>query len=213
MKTKIYNLIILDESGSMDSIKRETINGFNETIQTIKAAQKEHENQEHFVTLVSFNGSRIKTIYDKVPADKLKELSDKLYHPDCSTPLYDAIGGSVTSLRNFLSEQSEYTVLVTIITDGEENTSVEYKGEHIRKMIDELKLTGWIFTYIGANHDVEKFAVSISIDSFMEFASDSEGTHDMNVKSSKARKSAYNKLSQGFTSYFLNANFFKEDID
>ena len=129
MKTKIYNLIILDESGSMQSIKSETINGFNETIKTIKAAQKEHENQEHFVTLVTFNGAACKTIYDKVSADKIKKINAFGYRPNCSTPLYDAIGLSVTNLKHYLINKTEYTVLVTIITDGEENASKEFKGE------------------------------------------------------------------------------------
>jgi len=213
MKTKIFNLIILDESGSMNSIKKETINGFNETIQTIKAAQIEHENQEHFVTLVTFNGSGIKTVYDKVSSKEMKELNVSMYNPDCSTPLYDAIGTSITTLSHFLTDQTEYTVLVTIITDGEENASKEYKGELISEMVDELKQKGWIFTYIGANHNVEKFAMSISIESFMEFASNSEGTVAMNVKSCKARKSAYDRLSQGFTGHSINTNFFKEDLD
>jgi Mg-chelatase subunit ChlD len=211
MKTKIYNLIILDESGSMDSIKRETINGFNETNQTIKAAQKEHENQEHFVTLVTFNGAGIKTIYDKVSSNKIKELNATKYKPDCSTPLYDAIGMSVTNLKHFLSDQTDCTVLVTIITDGEENASKEYKGELIQEMIDELKLKGWIFTYIGANHDVEKFAMSISIESFLEYASDSVGTTEMNHKNCKTRKRAYNRLSHGFASQFLNFGFFSDE--
>lgn len=68
MKTRIFNLIILDESGSMQSIKQAAINGMNETVQSIKASQKKHEDQEHIVTLVSFNSSAIKTIYDCVSA-------------------------------------------------------------------------------------------------------------------------------------------------
>lgn len=211
METKIYNLIILDESGSMNSIKKETINGFNETIQTIKAAQKEHENQEHFITLVMFNGSGLKVVYDKVSSDNPVELNEELYRPDCNTPLYDAIGMSVTSLRNFLLDQTEYTVLVTIITDGEENASKEFKGELIKVMIDDLKQKGWIFTYIGANHDVRKFAVNISIESYMEYASDSEGTTGMNQKNCSTRKRAYDRLADGFTGSSLNAGFFSEE--
>lgn len=60
MKTKIFNLIILDESGSMESIKQQAITGVNETIQTIRNAQKQHEEQEHYVSLVSFNSSSVK---------------------------------------------------------------------------------------------------------------------------------------------------------
>lgn len=64
MKTRIFNLIILDESGSMQSIKQGAINGMNETVKSINEAQKKHEEQERVVTLVTFNSSAVKTIYD-----------------------------------------------------------------------------------------------------------------------------------------------------
>ena len=64
MKTRIFNLIILDESGSMQSIKTAALNGMNETLQSISNAQKKHEDQEHVVTLVSFNSDAVKTICD-----------------------------------------------------------------------------------------------------------------------------------------------------
>ena len=83
MKTRIFNLIILDESGSMQSIKQAAINGMNETVQSIKASQKKHEDQEHIVTLVSFNSSAIKTIYVCVLAAEVKELSDADFIPVC----------------------------------------------------------------------------------------------------------------------------------
>ena len=67
MKQKIFNLIILDASGSMYSIKNEAIAGVVETIQTIRTAQKENANQEHLLSLVVFNGKSIATIYDRMP--------------------------------------------------------------------------------------------------------------------------------------------------
>lgn len=61
-KQKIFNLIILDESGSMQSIKQPTIDGFNETVQTIKGIQQQHPEEEHYITLVTFNGLGIKAL-------------------------------------------------------------------------------------------------------------------------------------------------------
>ena len=78
MKTKIFNLIILDESGSMESIKQQAITGVNETIQTIRNAQKQHEEQEHYVSLVSFNSSSVKNIYDCKQPNQVEELTDTL---------------------------------------------------------------------------------------------------------------------------------------
>lgn len=82
MEKKIYNLIILDESGSMQSIKPQAITGLNETLQTIKSAQEKFENQSHYVTLVSFNTSRVKTIYDCCPANRIQELTKDDYLPN-----------------------------------------------------------------------------------------------------------------------------------
>ena len=78
MKTRIFNLIIIDESGSMCSIKKEAIDGVNETIQTIRAAQRKHADQEHYVTLVTFN-SNVKTVYECVPVEEVKELTGETF--------------------------------------------------------------------------------------------------------------------------------------
>ena len=55
MKTRIFNLIIIDESGSMQYIKTAAIDSVNETIQTIRSAQKKHEEQEHYINVSSMN--------------------------------------------------------------------------------------------------------------------------------------------------------------
>ena len=75
MSQRVYNLIILDESGSMSIIEKQTISGFNETIQTISAAQRKHEGQRHFVSLVVFNSDSIRTVFDKVSVDVVSELT------------------------------------------------------------------------------------------------------------------------------------------
>ena len=84
MKTRIFNLIIIDESGSMQSIKKEAIDSVNETIQTIRSAQKKHDDQEHFVSLVTFNDD-VKTVYECVAVDEVKELTAETYQPGCCT--------------------------------------------------------------------------------------------------------------------------------
>ena len=56
--TKVYNVIILDKSGSMSSIARQAVDGVNETIGSIKSAQEKNPDQEHIVTLVAFCGAR-----------------------------------------------------------------------------------------------------------------------------------------------------------
>ena len=121
MNTRIFNLIVLDESGSMEVIKQQAIMGVNETVQTIKSAQKEYEDQEHIVSLVTFNSRAVKTVYDKVQAENVAELTEADYCPNCGTPLYDAMGQALNDLRQYVADKDK--VLVTIITDGYENAS------------------------------------------------------------------------------------------
>ncbi|MDR1098237.1 MAG: VWA domain-containing protein [Tannerella sp.] len=207
---KIYNLIILDESGSMSSIRKQAIDGFNETIQTIKSTTKKHPEQQHAVSLVTFNGAGIKTVYDRVDADSVKELNDKLYVPDSLTPLYDAMGKSLTELKK--SVEADDKVLVTIITDGEENNSREYRQPAIKALVDELKAKGWVFTYMGANQDVEKVATSISVTNVMNWQATSEGTTAMFQRESKSRKRWYNAIANKIDES-LKDRFFDEDED
>lgn len=193
MKTKIYNLIILDASGSMSSIERQAVDGVNETVQTIREAQKKHEDQEHFVTLVSFNSCKTKKIYDCEPVVGVNELSAADYNPNCGTPLYDAMGFSITELQGKIEKDDK--VLVTVITDGEENASKEYNGNAIASLIDKLKNEGWVFTYIGANQDVEKVAASIHIHNSISFAATAVGTSAMFAREKKARTRFFDRLA------------------
>ena len=178
-KHQVHNLIILDESRSMESIKKTIIQGFNEIVQTVKGIEKEFPEQEHFISLVSFNGVGQKLLHFIDPANELEQIDETRYKPDASTPLYDAIGFSINKLRQALHGQTDYNVLVTILTDGEENASKEFSGNNIRKLIEELKQNRWTFTYIGADHDVEKVAFSLSITNTMTFQKDTESMKEM----------------------------------
>lgn len=209
MKQRIFNLIILDESGSMSSIERQAITGVNETVQTIREAQKKHEEQEHYVTLVSFNSNAVKTIYDKVEANKVEELTDKQYEPSCCTPLYDAMGNALTTLKKSVAQDDK--VLVTVITDGYENASSEYNGQAIKALVESLKSRGWVFTYIGANQDVEKVAATISITNTLNFAATDLGTSAMFMAEKKSRSRWFDRLSLGASDEELANDYFAEE--
>lgn len=206
MKTRIFNLIILDESGSMLSIKNEAINNVNESLQTILKAQKENPDQEHYVTFVSFN-NRHKTIWDRIPATEAKTITENDYNPSCSTALYDAMGFSLNELHSNVAHNDR--VLVTIVTDGMENASREYNGNAIKILVDELKAKGWVFAYMGANHDVEAAAAHISITNIMKFQATAEGTSMMTNRSNNSRERLYRRMSEkDFNSQDANHNFF-----
>lgn len=176
-KLNVYNLIVLDESGSMSSIRNAAITGCNETIQSIRSTQvKFKEEQEHFLSLVSFNsGGGCKVIFDKVPIADAREVAEFDYRPNACTPLYDAIGESVTHLRDTISKEKESVAMVTIITDGYENSSVKYDGSKLKSLVSELESMGWKFSYIGANQDVIQESRKIGISHSASWSATEEG--------------------------------------
>ena len=200
-KAKVYNLIILDESGSMMSIYHEALTGVNETLQTIRMAKEQHPEQEHFVTLVAFDTGHYNEIYKGTPATKAVDITTEQYRPGGCTPLYDALGRAINDLRNHLdyldhsSNKEDSVVLVTVITDGYENASKEYTGPAIKALVEEMRKKGWVFTYIGANQDVEKVAESMSINNHMAFKADSKGTMEMFAKERISRGKFFQKVS------------------
>ena len=195
MNQKIYNLIVLDASGSMYSIRNEAIAGVVETVQTIRTAQKDNANQEHLFSLVVFNGRSIATVYDRMPIDKVPDLDANDYQPTDNTPLYDAMGNAITNLQRYINEDDN--VLVTVITDGYENSSVEWNHQRVFQLVEDLKNKNWLFTYIGANQDALKVAKGMGIDHSMNYMSDAEGTKAMFRKERFSRKAFYGKLSAG----------------
>lgn len=200
-------MIILDESGSMISIMKQALDGVNETIQTIRAAQKKHDDQEHILSLVSFNSADVKTIYNLVEVDKAEELTDRQYRPSCGTPLYDAMGQAITELRKHVADSD--AVLVTVITDGYENASREYNGEAIKALVESMKAKGWIFTYIGANQDVEKVAATISITNSLSFKANAVGTQAMFARERKARSRWFDRLADNVDPSAMADDYFE----
>ena len=210
MKQKIYNLIVLDASGSMYSIRQEAIAGVVETVQTIRSAQEKNAGQEQLLSLIVFNGSSIATVYDCMPIANVPDFNEKDYQPTDNTPLYDAMGNAIIHLRRHIQEDDN--VLVTIITDGYENSSVEWNRQQILQLVEELKKTNWLFTYIGANQDALAVAKDMGIDHSMNFRSDSKGTKGMFLKEKLSRCAFYDKLAGGV--HFSEAKsekFFMDD--
>lgn len=206
MEKKIYNLIILDESGSMMSIKSQAISGLNETMQTIRDAQEKYEDQSHYVTLVSFNTNKVKTIYDCCPVHRIQELDNNDYQPSACTPLYDAMGVSLSQLKSVVKDDDN--VLVTIITDGYENASREYSDKAITQLVESLKAKGWVFAYIGANQDVEKVATSMGILNSLCFDANPEGTREMLRQDRECRSELYCCIDEGMDARELSEHEF-----
>lgn len=187
-KTPIYNLVLLDKSGSMEAIRTEAINGYNETLGSIKSTQlKFIDTQEHFVSLAAFCNCGIDMIYDMTPIKDAEKLTMEKYDPCCCTPLFDAIGKTVKELKRKTAEIEGAAFLVTIITDGYENASKEWDSKSVAKLIDSCKEEGWMFSFIGAGEDVVKVASKISITNTMVWENTSEGTEMMFSTENQAR--------------------------
>ena len=213
-KVKVYNLIILDESGSMSSLHKPAVDGLNETLQSIQSAQATHADlQEHFVSMVFFNSNGIRPIMEDTPVANVKELKQQDFRPNACTPLYDAMGNSLSKLRYRLNSDEQQQVLVTVITDGYENASHEYNGKMIKNLVTDLKALGWVFTYIGANQDVEAVAESMAINNRMSFEADNEGYGAMRSKEGYSRQFFYQRLSRKMMGedVDLHANFFVDE--
>ena len=195
-KTQVYNLVILDKSGSMESIRKEAVDGYNETLGTIRAAQLKHmDTQDHFVSLAAFCGCGVEMIYDKTPIKDAENLTQDRYVPCCMTPLYDAIGITIQKLKKDIAKIEDTAVSVTIITDGYENASKEWKGDAIKKLVEDCKKDGWMFAFIGAGEDILKVASTISITNTVLWDKTEEGTRIMFSVAGRANERFYDKMA------------------
>ena len=201
-------MIIVDESGSMCVIERQALAGINETIETVKKMQQLHPDMEQRISRLTFDSGHKTFKYDNVKADNVNTLSARDYNPRGGTPLYDAIGISIAKLNAQTSEKDN--VLVTIITDGEENCSEEYNLHMVKTLISKMKKQGWTFTLIGTdNLDVEGMAGSMNIDNHLAFTQDEEGTRMMFARENRARRRYNESLSIGCA--MPAGDYFKEE--
>jgi len=187
--------VVLDRSGSMNAIRDDTIGGFN----TFLAQQKEAEGDAVF-TLAQFD-NEYEVVHDFVDINDVPELDAKTFVPRGGTALLDGIGRTITELGakldNMVEEDKPSSVVVVVLTDGEENQSREYTRDQIFEMITEqTEKYSWEFIFLGAGQDAiavgqsygfaASKAASYSIDSMVNtFASVSK-----NVAGYRATRSA-----------------------
>lgn len=184
---RVFNLIIVDESGSMSVIRKQAFAGMNETLETVRRMQKKYSDTEQRVTLVTFDSCQTTWHYDNATASSTHNLSWNAYNPGGATPLYDAMGKAISKVNAQVSDSDN--VLVTVITDGEENSSQEWTLKMIRTMIEKLKKQNWTFTLIGTdNLDVETMAHHFAIDEHLKFAQDEVGTRQMFARERRSRE-------------------------
>ncbi|MBR1928130.1 MAG: VWA domain-containing protein [Paludibacteraceae bacterium] len=206
---KFYHLIVLDASGSMDCIRKTALSGCNETIQSIRSLAK-NADQEHFLSLIWFNSEDVTHyLYDCCPISSVNDLTLDDYIPNSCTPLYDAVGKSICHLRDQLPKSEKVNVLVTIITDGEENSSELFTAQKIKSLVSELKQSGWTFAFIGANQDEVLEAQKMGINNSMSFEQSEVGTASMFRKACAAR-ARYCAQARTMSDEERDTDFFKD---
>ena len=198
-KARIYNLIIVDESGSMSHLRESTLSGINETISTIHSAQEEFAaTQKHTLTLVTFdsgsNRPDVRTMIDNQPISEVKEFKD--YMPNGCTPLYDAMGQSLTHLHDRIKDDKDATAVVTVLTDGLENASREWDAAGLRRLIEQLKSEGWSFAYMGSAHNVKEVTDLLSIENVVEFSHNDLGAGSTWGRERSSRRAYYEKMNR-----------------
>ena len=153
MKNNATELVfILDRSGSMAGLEKDTIGGFNAMLKK----QKEVEGECRITTVLFDN--QISILHDRLDIQAIESLTEKDYHVGGSTALLDAIGSTINKIGNVQKHSSHEhrasKVLFVIITDGEENSSREFSSQRIKKMIEhQMKKYNWEFIFLGANID------------------------------------------------------------
>ena len=170
-------VFILDRSGSMSGLENDTIGGYNGMLKK----QRETEG-EVLVSTVLFDHNT-EVLHDRVPLDKVPEMTEKDYYVRGCTALLDAVGGAIHHIGNVHKyareeDRPEKTIFV-ITTDGMENASRQYSYDRVKQMVERQKEKyGWEFLFLGANIDAIKTAgrFGISADRAANYNSDREGT-------------------------------------
>ena len=163
MKKGLTEIVfILDKSGSMSGLEKDTIGGYNSFLE-----RQRKIDGEAFVSTLLFS-DRSEVIHDRVPIEKVNPMTEEQYFVDGCTALLDAIGGAVHHIGNVHKyardeDRPEKTVFV-ITTDGQENSSHEYTYQKIKKMIEhQQEKYGWEFLFLGANMDAISEASKLGI--------------------------------------------------
>ncbi len=164
VKNNITEMVfILDRSGSMHGLEKDTIGGFNSMIDK----QKELDG-ECYVSTVLFD-SETEVLHDRRKLSHVNKITDKDYYVRGSTALLDAVGGAIKHIGNIHKyarrEDVPGKTIFVIITDGMENASRKYSGSDVKRMIERQKEKyGWEFLFLGANIDAGFEAEKIGIE-------------------------------------------------
>jgi len=189
--------VVLDRSGSMNSIKEDVVGGLDRFI-----ADQRKEPGSCSITLAQFD-----TEYEVVWSGRdVKDVpsASTFYVPRGGTALLDAVGRTINEVGAELAKRPEgerpSAVIFCIVTDGHENASKEFTKAQVRQMIEhQTAKYQWSFTYLGANQDSfkEAGAIGIAARATMDFAASDAGVRGSfaSLSSASARRRAGETLA------------------
>ena len=177
-QTNLTELVfILDRSGSMSGLESDTIGGFNAMLERQKA-----QPGDCWVSTVLFDNESV-VLHDRLPLQKVPQMTARDYAVGGCTALIDAIGGAIHHIGNIhkyaRKEDVPTHTLFVIMTDGLENASRRYSSDEVKRLIERQKETyGWEFLFIGANIDAVETAKCYGIDEnrAVNYHADADGT-------------------------------------
>lgn len=171
--------VLLDRTGSMESIRDDTIGGFNSFLKTQKA-----EPGSATMTLVQFDTQDpYEVLHRFSPIELVPELTRESYVPRAATPLLDALGRCINDLEASLAalkpDNRPSKTIITVVTDGQENSSQEFSKARITKMIREkTEEKEWQFVFLSADlaafHDATE--LGMDPDAVILFQKSAKGT-------------------------------------
>lgn len=176
MKDYTEIVFILDRSGSMGGLEKDTIGGFNSMLDK----NKEQEGDAVISTILFDHKTEV--ICDRVNIKKVKPMTKKDYYVRGCTALLDAVGGAIKHTSKVQKELPKHhrakNVLFVITTDGYENASVKYTYPAVKKLIEKKQKKGWEFIFMGANIDAAAEASRLGIleDHAATYCADERGT-------------------------------------
>ena len=175
--------LLLDRSGSMQSIKEDTIGAVNSYVSDLS-----REDADIRVSLVLFdhyasgpgnNGMQLEKLCVAKPARTFQPLGPSDYRPRGQTPLIDAACATIRAIEQSL-EGRRANVVLAIQTDGKENASTENKWADLRSLVSEKEAEGWQFIFMGAGIDAysESAQMGISPEKTLSYGKDARGTRE-----------------------------------
>jgi uncharacterized protein YegL len=180
MKNNLTEIIfLLDRSGSMAGLERDTVGGFNAFVKK----QTELEG-DTILTTVLFD-DKYEVLWNGIDAREA-ELTEDEYYVRGMTALLDAVGKTILDVGYRLGRTSEEQrpgkVIFVITTDGMENASTEFTYGKVKELIrHQQEKYSWEFIFMGANIDVAKEADSlgINIENSFNFEASEKGIENM----------------------------------